>query len=490
MQLVLGWPVRILVIALLVLSVFVDGAGYWYRIANHYPLTGPAPHLPPNFNGWQLYLHKGLDLSGGTDMQLELSNFPPGRDRATVQQEAIDVIQKRINALGVSEPIVTATGSNHDRIEVQLANVNAAQAQKVIGTTAQLVTTTWVSDSSITNGPYPGYRPKITNLRSSMLTGASASLDPNGGNDWVVNFTYNSQGASIFSQLSTNAYNACPDTDCPQRHIAQWLDLTQSDVDNWNQLADKLYQPFDKGGKLLSDPQILQPITGGQGFIQGNFTQQEAQNLATLLNSGSLPVSIKVISSTDVGASLGAESVKQSLSAGLLGLIIVIIFMVALYRLPGLLASLALLFYAGTLICLFKVIPVTLTLPGLAGFVLSVGMAVDANVLIFERFKEELRAGRTIGAAVEAGVRRAWPAIRDSNTSTLITSVILYFAGAQEVKGFALTLALGVLVSLISSIIVTHNLLAIVLNFGWARSDGALGVVRGSARLEAQHGRA
>jgi len=158
-----------------------------------------------------------------------------------------------------------------------------------------------------------------------------------------------------------------------------------------------------------------------------------------------------------------------------------VIFMIAYYRLPGALASLALLFYAGVLLAIFKAWPVTLTLAGLAGVILSVGMAVDANVLIFERFKEEMRAGRTIGAAVEAAVRRAWPAIRDSNTATLITSLILFFASSGTVKGFALTLAIGVAVSLVSSIIVTHNLLAIVLNFGWARTGSMLGVARGRA---------
>ena len=160
---------------------------------------------------------------------------------------------------------------------------------------------------------------------------------------------------------------------------------------------------------------------------------------------------------------------------------IVIIFMMAFYRLPGALASLALVCYAGAVLAIFKVVPVTLSLGGLTGFILSVGMAVDANVLIFERLKEEMRAGRTIGAAVDAAVRRAWPAIRDSNISTLITSSILILVGSGTVKGFAITLAIGVAISLISSIIITHNLLAIVLNFGWARTQGMLGVARGRA---------
>jgi preprotein translocase subunit SecD len=471
------------VIGLLLFSLFVDGAGYAYRFVNHYPMTGSVPGLPPNFGSWQLYVHKGLDLSGGTELQLQMKNFPPGQDPATVQQKTIDVLQKRVNALGVSEPIVQpGGGANHDRIDVQLAGVSSDKAQSVIGKTAQLVTTIWVKDASVTNGPFPGYKPQITQLRSDMLTGASAALDPNGGTAWVVNFTYNSAGANIFGQLTTTAYAACQTSQsAPECRITEWLDLTQDDINNWNSRVNALYPPYDQGGKLLTDPTISQgPITGGQGFIQGSFSQDSAKNLATLLNSGALPVKLDVISSTDVGASLGADSIKRSVAAALLGLVIVVIFMMAFYRLPGLLASLALLFYAGVVIAVFKVVPVTLSLAGLAGFILSVGMAVDANVLIFERFKEEMRAGRTIGAAVDAAVRRAWPAIRDSNTSTLITSVILIFASTGAVKGFAVTLAIGVVVSLISSIIVTHNLLAIVLNFGWARSSGVMGVSRGT----------
>jgi preprotein translocase subunit SecD len=480
LQLVLSWPVRIIVLGLLAFSLFVDGAGYIYRIVNHYSLTGPVPDLPPNFNGTPIYIHRGLDLAGGTDVVITLDNFPPGRSRAQVQQQTIDVLQKRINALGTSEPVVQPAGGNNDRIEIQLAGVPQEKAQAVIGQTAQLITTKWVADPSVTGGPWPGFKPQITNLRSDMVTGATASLDQN-GTAWVVNISFNSEGAAIFGQLTGDAYNACPTSDCAQRHIAEWLDLTQDDIDHWNEKVQQLYKPTDQGGKLLTDPQIIQQISGGQAQITGSFTQDSAKNLATLLNSGSLPVKPTIISLTTVGASLGADSVKRSLTAGLLGLVIVILFMIAFYRLPGLLASLALVFYAGVVLALFKMIPVTLTLAGMAGFILSVGMAVDANVLIFERFKEEMRAGRTIGAAVDAAVRRAWPAIRDSNISTLITSGILFFAGSGPVKGFAVTLIIGVAISMLSSIIVTHNLLAIVLNFGWARSTNVLGVQRGRA---------
>ena len=488
MQLVLSWPVRIIVIGLLLFSLFVDGAGYVYRVANHYSLTGSVPGLPPNIGGWQLYFHRGLDLAGGTEMQLQMKDFPPGQDRASVQQREISIIEKRVNSLGVSEPVVQAAGGNNDRIDVQLPSVSADRAQAQIGRRDKLVTTIWVKDASITNGPYPGYKPKITDLTSDMWNSANAGLDQNGAG-WVVNFTLSSTGANIFSQLSTTAYNACQQQGCPDQHVTEWLDLTQDDVNNWNDVANQRYQPYDttynQGGRLVTDPVIQQPITGGQGQISGPsnapFTQQSAGDLATLINAGSLPANLDVLSATNVGASLGADSVRRSIAAGLLGLAIVVIFMIGFYRLPGALASLALLCYAGAVFAIFKVVPVTLTLGGLTGFILSVGMAVDANVLIFERFKEEMRAGRTIGAAVEAAVRRAWPAIRDSNTSTLITSIILIFASSGTVRGFAVVLAIGVAISLISSIVITHNLLAIVLNFGWARSQSVLGVTRGRA---------
>jgi len=480
LQLVLGWPVRLLVIGLLIFSLVVDGAAYIYRLQNHIPLNQPLPAgSNPQLFGASVYVHRGLDLSGGSDLLLQLNDFPPGRSRSDVQQQAIDVISKRINSLGVNEPQVNAVGS--DKIEVQLANVPASKAQQVIGRTARLVATGWVPDSSVQGGPHPGYKPKILPITADMLTSANASLDQN-GTGWVVNVTYNSQGASLLNTATQGQYNACSQQACPQQFMAQWLDLKQSDIDNWAQVADQYSRPYDQGGKLVVDAVTQSVIPNGQMQISGNFTQSSATNLAVLLNDGALPVNISVISSTDVGASLGAESVRQSLAAGLLGLIIVVVFMVALYRLPGLLASLALFFYAALVLAIFKTLGFTITLPGLAGFILSVGMAVDANVLIFERFKEEVRSGRTVGAAVEAAVRRAWPAIRDSNTATLITSVILFFAASGAVKGFALTLIIGVLCSLVSSIIVTHNLLAIVLNFGWTRSGPTmLGVARGRA---------
>ncbi|HEY8842030.1 MAG TPA: protein translocase subunit SecD [Candidatus Dormibacteraeota bacterium] len=494
MQYVVLWPVRLLVVVVLMFSLFIDGAGYIYRIVNHYPLTGNVPGLPPNFGGWQIYIHEGLDLSGGTHIEYQLVNFPAGQSRADVQQRTIAVILKRVNALGVSEPEVRGAGNN-DRITVDLAGVTAQQAQKTIGSVTKLVYTKWVKDAKVTGGTIPGYKPQLTGLTGDDIASASASIDPSSGIGWVVNVNFTSHGSDLFGKLTTANVAACPDTttagNCPERHLTIWLDLTQNDINHWEDAtyANKASANYDPNclatqganancPKYLVDANTIQPILGGSAFISGGFTQQSAKDLATGINSGSLPVDLQVLGVTQIGSTLGAESVKLSLAAGLLGLTIVVIFMIVYYRVPGLLASLALLFYAAAVLAIFKWFPVTLTLAGITGFILSVGMAVDANVLIFERFKEEVRSGRTIPAAVDQAVRRAWPAIRDSNSSTLITCVILGFVGPPQVQGFAVTLGVGVAASLVSSIVVTHNLLAIVLNSGAFRRPWLLGVDR------------
>jgi len=329
--------------------------------------------------------------------------------------------------------------------------VTADQAQKTIGRVTKLVYTKWVKDPKATTGPHPGYKPAFTGLTGDDIASASAAIDQN-STSWVVNISFNSNGAAVFDRLTTANVAACASPDpttgqfCAERFLTIWLDLTQADIDKWDDPAyqAKLLVPYNAGclpsekvvcGKLLVDPVTQQEIAGGNAQISGNFTQQSANDLATGINAGSLPVDLQVLAVTQVGSTLGAESVKLSLAAGLLGLSIVIVFMIVYYRIPGLLASIALLFYAGAVLAVFKVVPVTLTLAGITGFILSVGMAVDANVLIFERFKEEVRSGRTIPAAVDAAVRRAWPAIRDSNTSTFITCVILGFVGPTQVKG-------------------------------------------------------
>jgi preprotein translocase subunit SecD len=271
------------------------------------------------------------------------------------------------------------------------------------------------------------------------MTGAAlSSVNVQAGqlSGFVIAFTLKSDSSTLFADFTGS-------------HINQYLAIV-----------------LDK--RVISVPTISNKISGGQGIIQGSFTQDSANTLAIQLRYGSLPIPVKVVESLSVGPTLGAESVRRSLIAGIIGLLVVVVFMGVYYRLPGLIADVALVSF--TLICLmlYKLIPVVLTLSGIAGFILSIGMAVDANILIFERLKEELRAGRTLRQAIDLGWKRAWPSIRDSNSSTLITCIILFWFGstfgASVVKGFALTLALGVLISLFTAIIVSRTFLHVVLD--------------------------
>jgi preprotein translocase subunit SecD len=237
------------------------------------------------------------------------------------------------------------------------------------------------------------------------------------------------------------------------------------------------FMPIVLDKRVISSPQIEGAITGGQGVITG-LTLEEARRLAIQLRSGALPLNLRLLESRKISATLGQEAIDKSVVAGAVGLGLVVLFMIAYYRLPGALASMALLIYAAVTFAVFKLVPVTLTLAGIAGFILSIGMAVDANVLIFARLKEELRSGKTLASAVEAGFDHAWPSIRDSNVSTLITCAILYwfgstFGGASIIKGFALTLAIGVLVSLFTAITVTRTFLRAIINTPLARSAWA-----------------
>src|SRR2546423_5513122 len=209
MQLVLSWPVRLFVVAVLLFSIFVDGPGYVYRIANPLPLTGNVQGLPPNFGGWQLYFHKGLDLAGGTHIDYQLNNFPAGQNRADVQQRTIAVINKRVNSLGVSKPEIRGAGSNNDRITVDLAGVNAAQAQKTIGAVSKLVYTKWDADAKVTNGPQPGYKPQLNGPTGDDIQTATANIDTS-GTAWVVNISLTSRGATVFDKLTRHTLAPSP----------------------------------------------------------------------------------------------------------------------------------------------------------------------------------------------------------------------------------------------------------------------------------------
>ena len=444
------------------IALFLDGFAYIYRFATNQPLTGPIrgiPTLSIPFLGFdqQIFVHKGLDLQGGTHLELQITNVRSG----TVPQArdtAVAILERRVNSSGYAESVVRPEGS--DRIIVELPGVDLEQAKQILGKTSYLTIWKWepgTSDAATLQQlnptdaqKYPGYKPVYTGIDGSMITNASRSTDAN-TNLPDVSISFNSRGSDLFCAFTRDRVTH-PQGD-PQNKLAIFIDKD-----------------------LVEDANVISEICGGSGIITGGFTAASAQALAIQLSSGALPGNISIASATEVGATLGASTVKLSLLAGAFGLTIVILFMLLYYRLPGVVASVALLLYAAIALAIFKLFGVTLTLAGLAGFILSVGMAVDANVLIFERVKEELRAGRTLGASMEAGVHRAWPAIRDSNISTLITCFVLYFFGAPLIKGFAITLAIGVGVSMFSAIVTTQQFLQILAGLRPARRLAFYGV--------------
>ncbi|MCJ7511608.1 MAG: protein translocase subunit SecD [Anaerolineales bacterium] len=395
-----------------------------------------------------LRLVRGLDLQGGLQVLLEADL--PDETEVTSEQMATarTIIEKRVNGLGVTEPLVQLAGSR--RILVELPGIgDTQQAVETIQETgllefidltredaagilpeAKLVTD--FGTAPVAAAGDPEQKVFHTIMTGAQLKNAGVSQDQTGG-IYVV-FGLDDQGKEIFGTFTTE-------------NVGGLIGI----------LLDK---------RLISAPVIDEPITGGDVSIRrtgGSFSIDEANQLAIQLRYGSLPVPLRIAESTAVGPTLGEDSLRKSGIAGLIGLLAIMAYMALYYRLPGLVADLALLVYALITVSLFKIIPVTLTLPGVAGFILSLGVAVDANVLIFERMKEELRGGRTIEQAIEQGFSRAWPSIRDSNLSTLITCAILFWFGstfgASLVKGFSLTLALGVSVSMFTAIFVTRALL-------------------------------
>ncbi len=368
-----------------------------------------------NVEPWKL----GLDLAGGSHLvyQIDLSNVS-STDQTSVIAGLQSVIDRRVNLFGVGQPnVYTSQNGNQAYLYVDLPGVkNITQAIDQIGQTPLLE-----FEEVQQNGSSTQYIQ--TNLTGQYITGAQMTFDPT-TNQPEVNVTFNSQGAQIFSMMTEKNLN---------KPLAIFLD-----------------------GQLIEAPVVQQQITNGQAVISGGFTVQTAQQLAQNLNAGALPAPITLISQQTISPTLGSDSLRNTIIAGIIGTLLVMLFMIFYYRLLGLFAAMALAIYIALTLGLFKLIPITLTLAGLAGFVLTIGMAVDANVLIFERVKEELKRGLPRSSAIEEGFRRAWPSIRDSNSSTIITALILYFFTSSFVQGFALTLGLGVLVSLFSAITTTR----------------------------------
>ncbi len=452
--------------------------------------------LAPNGGPFHQYftVHLGLDLQGGSHLVYK-ADFQdiPAEQRKDAMAAARNTIERRVNRFGVSEPLVQVEGQ--DKIVVELPGIkNIDEAIKEIGQTpfvefrlrdetAQPEATV-DENGQVTLDPTSVYKP--TGLSGKHLKRATAdyqqqsSTGQGGLSEVVVRLEFNDEGRDLFADLTTNNVG--------------------------KQLA------MFKDGEIISNPVINTPITDGIAIITGSGNVQEAQGLATELNSGALPVKINLVSQQNVGATLGQDSINKSIIAGIIGMILIALFMLLYYRLPGLMAVLALLIYATISFAVFKIgisfaalalvaiffflglavngwfgllallsylalilipgglSPVTLTLAGIAGFILSIGMAVDANILIFERFKEEVRSGKGVAKALDDGFDRAWLSIRDSNISSLITTTILYMFGTPAIKGFAITLSVGILISMFTAITITRTFLRLLVSNDWLTS--------------------
>jgi preprotein translocase subunit SecD len=409
----------------------------------------------------------GLDLVGGIQALLEADVPADTPVDAQSMSTAKTIVENRVNGLlGVTEALVQSAGDRRILVEIP-GETDPDTAFAAIKQTGLLE---FVDFSALTYEEVLQLQQQNVKIRTDYIpTSGDSSTSPITG----TQTTTPTQSSTIFHTVmaGTALSNVGVTTD-PQ--TGEYLVAFELKGDARNTFADFTTNNIGKilaivlDGQIISAPSIQNPITDGQGVITGNFTNESANALAVQLRYGSLPVPLKIASSETVGPTLGKESLQQSLVAGVIGLIIVILFMGLYYRLPGILADIALLVYTLLTLAIFKLIPVTLTLPGIAGFVLSIGVAVDANVLIFERMKEELRAGRTLRQAIDIGWSRAWLSIRDSNLSTLITCLILYIFGntfgASIVKGFSVTLAIGVGVSMFTAIVVTRTFLHLIMD--------------------------
>ncbi len=401
----------------------------------------------------------GLDLVGGVQALLEADLPSDTQVTAESMQTARTIVENRVNGLGVNEAVVQLAGDRRIVVELpgetdperaletikqtgllEFVDFSALPVDQVIN----LVGTKIETDFATSSEPQP--TTDITGTLSAdvyhtVMTGAALKTvqvtADQLSNEPQVAFELTPEGSQIFREYT-------------ERNIGKVLAIV-----------------LDK--EIISAPTIRNAITDGQGVISGQFTLESANALAVQLRYGSLPIPLVIVESRTVGPTLGQDSLNKSVIAGIIGFSVVMLFMVLYYRLPGAVAILSIFIYAILTFAIYRFIPITLTLPGVAGFLLSTGSALDANILIFERFKEELRSGRTVGQAVDIGFKRAWPSIRDSNIATIITCTILFWFGsafgATIVKGFSLTLAIGVIVSLFTAILVTRTFLSLVLEY-------------------------
>lgn len=375
----------------------------------------------------QLEKRLGLDLKGGVHVVYEAVPSPGSPVTPDSITRLIGIFRNRIDALGVAEPIIQKEGTR--RVVVELPGVkNPEEVVSMLPRTAHLEFKT-EDGKTVLTGKY--------------LQDARAQLNQN--NEPEVALKFNKEGAKIFGEVTTANVN---------KRIAIYLD-----------------------GKLLTNPIVEEPITGGEAVIHGGYkTLEEAQHDAVLLRSGALPVKVKLLEKRSVGPLLGKDSLERSVRAGIIGLALVFIFMIAYYRVPGIVANLSLIVYTLIVAGIFVLIKATLTLPGIAGFILSIGMAVDSNILIYERLKEELRAGKTLLAAFDAAFHHAMRTILDCNANTLIGAGVLYYFGTGPIRGFAVTLAIGVLTSLFTAVTFTRFVLHLLVRSRLVLSPKAYGV--------------
>ena len=428
------WKKRILAIVIVLIGVGLA----FFVVKSEYKLN-------KNFGKANSFLQQhqfrlGLDLSGGSHLvyKADVSAVPAGQVSDSMNALR-DVIERRVNLFGVSEPVVQIqeggfiSGNNDEKLIVDLPGITDVQkAEEMIGQTPLLefkVEAPKGTPQQVKVGPDgkvnldASQQYVSTELTGRYLKKATLEFDQN-TREPKVGLQFDDTGTKLFDQITKDNVG---------KTVAIYLD-----------------------GAPISAPVVREEIPSGQAVISGNFTPTEAKQLVGRLNSGALPVPITLLSTQTIGAILGNNAVHAGVKAAIIGFLIIALFLILWYRLPGLIAVLALCIYVLVILTLFKLMPVTLTAAGMAGFIISIGIAVDANVLIFERVKEELRSGRTISDAVATGFSRAWFSIRDSNISSIITAIILFWFGTSLIKGFALTLGMGVLVSMLSAITITR----------------------------------
>ncbi|AKL95179.1 protein-export membrane protein SecD [Clostridium aceticum] len=371
-------------------------------------------------------INQGLDLKGGVYVVYEAETDETGRELDQTINQTIEVFRRRVDAMGLTEPSIVREGDH--RIRVELPGVeNAQEALDMIGRTAQLQFITQEGEVVVTG----------TNVRKAEATFVEGQGSP------VVSLEFDSEGTRNFA-------------DATAAHI-----------------GEPIFIILDE--EIISAPTVENPIPNGRAIISGNFTVESASQLAALIRGGALPVNLREVQTSTITATLGVNALERSITAATIGFMLVLLFMLLFYRLPGFVANVALAIYILLVLGILVALNATLTLPGIAALILSVGMAVDANVIIFERIKEELRAGKTIRSAIDAGFKRATRAILDSNITTLIAGIVLYQFGTGPIRGFALTLIIGIVVSMFTAIIITKFLLKLIVGMDLTKNSKLFG---------------